>query len=657
MRTTTLRGIATALGALGITAAVLTSGPGCHRGGGKPPTPQPDDAAGPIVNGRDLRVTPPGVEAATIQKLDGNAGGNALLEVTFEKQDPPLPNRLRIFLDDTGTVLRDDGAKGDAKARDGVFSAVTNFDFEELRRQPELAAKAASALPDLIFRGREVIGTVSPAAMRARAERLSKLADLSEVRQGRKIDLADLISNIAWLGVDPEKSLMITDKSVVTDPDRTTDPCHPISGHPKGNPDGVWTFKHLVTEMVAGTGVTPEEFTLGWLRLWGTNQPVSSGFSAAARSRMATRVINLWPKKPNGQLDLDQSPFRLAAIVNRIDLGQNLVYGGGNAGEGRFVFGVRDRAARGCEFLPFSVIFEYAVPRKSCLGIKTWAKKWIDLGLHDIDTPTYREDLAKLTETFVRAGAAPGAPNGSALSQLRTNENALVQNRLWELREFRIKAGSPFLFEDTVKQTPDEIRNRTADVRDFVNLNEADILLDAHTVPDFFPAGTSFRAATSLATLADQLRTHFAADGITNNDARHHFSLQTCTACHIRETGTNNPDPNPAWADNTAFLHVDPTEMPARLSRFLTGKTREIDDVATFAVTDPVVSSTTRHFNDLHNRRKKLAEFAGQSCFKHIVIPPRRELIDIPRPFPNERLPMIDDLRLDSVNDPVRFTH
>lgn len=39
------------------------------------------------------------------------------------------------------------------------------------------------------------------------------------------------------------------------------------------------------------------------------------------------------------QLDLAQSPFRLLAIVNRVDLRENSIYGGGDAGEGRLVFG------------------------------------------------------------------------------------------------------------------------------------------------------------------------------------------------------------------------------------------------------------------------------------------------------------------------------
>ena len=73
----------------------------------------------------------------------------------------------------------------------------------------------------------------------------------------------------------------------------------------------------------------------------------------------------------------------------------------------------------------------------------------------------------------------------------------------------------------------------------------------------------------------------WAADGITNNDARQKFSLNTCNGCHGAETGT-------------AFLHIAPREVgsAAALSGFLT----QIE------LPDPVDPATTRSFNDLARR-------------------------------------------------------
>ena len=603
---------------------------------------------GARVAKNDLRRVPPGVERATIQPLGRrDAAGNALLEVQFEPGDKRIADGVTIFPEpDKKTVLRDDGRNGDAKARDGIFSAVVDFDFQEVADQAAAVLRRDDqAGPRPIFRGRELIGVEDPAALRDRLKRLSQLREVDRVIRDRlKIDLFDLVSSVDPAGIDPTRSLMVTDPSVVQDPSRTIDPCTGT-----GDPNGKWTFKHLVTEMVAGTGVDPADFVEQWLLLWDSNQTVSSGFVASPRP-MKARVLDPWPRV-GGKLDLDKSPFRLAAIVNRIDLGDNLVYGGGSAGEGRFVFGVWDRTAPNCQLMPFSVIFEYGVTRGGCHDVRDWAKQWVALSSMPIGTPAYNQALELITEQFAKAGAAPDKPNGSALNQLRTNENAL--NVLWELREFHIDKASHLLFEDTTKQTPDETLNNSAAVASYVNTNAADIKLDKHVVPDHFPAAANpFMAATSRAS-PGQTNTHFSAPGIADNDARFHFSLNTCTACHIRETSTNGFP-----GGNTSFLHVDPRPMPAALSRFLTGSTPTISDSPDpFPVSDPVGPPTPHLFNDLDRRRQKLAALAGSNCFRLIVVPPRRLPVRIPRPDPEGRLPQISDLRLDGVNDPVRMTH
>ena len=591
---------------------------------------------------------PPGVERATIQPLrDGQGHENALLEVEFERTDRRLTEGVPIFMHDETTVLRDDGKRGDAKRGDGVFSARVEFDFQELAAQAGEVAQKLKAEPRAVFRGREIVGIADAELVRTRQKRFGGLGDAATLlRPGSKLDLLDLVSTVDPSDVDPARSLMITATSVVTDPLRTMDPCTGA-----GDPNGVWTFKHLVSEMVAGTGVDPADFVEQWLRLWTSGQLVSSGFTAAPRLDILSDVLNPWPRTAAGKLDLNRSPFRLSAIVNRIDLADNLAYGGRSAGEGRFVFGVWNRQA-GCIFLPFSVIFEYGVVQRGCHGLRKWAKQWVALSSLPLGSPAYNSALAAITEQFAKAHAAPGKPNGSALNQLRTNENAL--NLIWELREFRLNATTHLLFEDTTKQTPDETLNGSAAVAKYVNDHEAAIVVDKHQVPDRFPtAADPFMAATSRAS-PGQFNTHFRAPGITNNNARFHFSLNTCTACHIRETSTNNNPPG-----NTAFLHVDPRELPAKLSRFLTGSTEDITDSPDpFVVTDPVVGATTHAFNDLDNRRQKLAEFAGKHCFGLIITPPRR-LLESLRPIgPDPVLPPIPDPRLlGAMNDPVRMVH
>ena len=112
---------------------------------------------------------------------------------------------------------------------------------------------------------------------------------------------------------------------------------------------GVWAFGHLMREMAATPEAAPA-MTLNLLQHWLTNQTVN-GFTVQARPAMQQQLIDIWPKTPAGELDLDQSPLTLQAIVNRIDT-RNLAEN--SAGEGRFVYGVN-----GPNFGNFTVIVEY----------------------------------------------------------------------------------------------------------------------------------------------------------------------------------------------------------------------------------------------------------------------------------------------------------
>ncbi len=144
----------------------------------------------------------------------------------------------------------------------------------------------------------------------------------------------------------PKKSLVITHLDVVEDDDRTFNPCTGA-----GTPMGPWTFGHLMTQMANQpvTGIHPSTFVLNWLNKWMGNQTVN-GWTVAEREKIQTLVIDPWVAAsggPHRPLNLSIAPFKLLAIVNRVDLRNNTTYGGGDAGEGRFVFGVIDRTSEG----------------------------------------------------------------------------------------------------------------------------------------------------------------------------------------------------------------------------------------------------------------------------------------------------------------------
>lgn len=378
------------------------------------------------------------------------------------------------------------------------------------------------------------------------------------------------------------KELMVTDLSVVNDPRAS-------------GPDGPWSFGGLIKAM-AGT-TDPGRFVLEWLKQWETSRTVNS-FTVPARQRIRTLVINPWKAK-DGQagvadaqwnINLANAPFRLLAIVNRLDLNRGTATTVENAGEGRFVFGLTD--ASGAP-QPFTVIFEYEQPATDRPRLRGWAQSWHALGTLEFG-PGYNAALQEITDRFSGKDKAPAKPNGSPLNQIRTNEIRLVLDgevqRGWELREFHIVNGR--LEEVPTLQTPDNSLQNSARLAKFINDNEADILDRNFTVPPQldnapFLAGSSVVAPPTTGFF-------WRAPGVANREARHIVAVTSCNGCHHMETGT------------ASFLHVGNRQQNAEapLSGFLKG----IQDVP-----DPETPSIKRSFNDLADRAILLKAVATES--------------------------------------------
>jgi len=284
--------------------------------------------------------------------------------------------------------------------------------------------------------------------------------------------------------------------------------------------------------------------------------------------------LDIWPKTATGELDLDQSPLTLQAIVNRIDT-RNLAEG--NAGEGRFVFGVNGNV----NFQQFTVIVEYALPAKTQQDVTAWANRWHALSSHPFPSQEYNAALEGVTRLFTDRNAAPDRVNGSALAELRTNEIALSFQ--WELRAFAL--GSSGMFDEIpVAETPDNQFNNTSTFADFVNQNAAAIIREVpganeHTVPLSFE-NKPFQAGSVF-----NQQFNWNGPGITSSDARFHASSNTCNGCHGPETGTFN------------FLMVTP-RFPcneAQLSPFITG-----------TVVRDQFTGQSRTINDLSRRKADL---------------------------------------------------
>jgi hypothetical protein len=526
------------------------------------------------IAGRDLSLNPPQTSNVDISPLQNPTDdANAIIKVKFT--EPNLPSILKIILDERVVTVHDDGRNRDEKAGDGIFTGLAKIDFSDIARNTQrieqFIKRDGRALNQPVFQNRQLVGT-DPIQL------LHLGSDGLHVR----FPLAGLSNAVA-----SNQSLIITDGSVVRDPARTYNGCDATGSM------GKWTFGYLMTQMAnqSSTGTDPSTFVSNWLQTW-MNDQLINGFTVSERTAINFDVIQPWIARSGGAgspLNLSLAPFRLLAIVNRLDLRSNSVYGGGDAGEARFVFGLIQ--SFNCGPPLFNVILEYGIPNVGCTAVRSWAQQWENLSSIPLGTPAYNSALEAITDQFTSAGANPRKPGGSALNQLRTDEEALSSS--WELREFHlVPAGSQVRLQQVeVKQTPEStpINNSTTLGNYVNNLPLIELQNNTFVVPVLWQS-SSFLGASSI-NLQDTWNAPNIPGVTADPDPRHLFAINTCNGCHGRETA------------NTNFVHIS-NNFPANLSGFLTGET----------IPDPLVPSITRTFNDLQRRATDLDAAANQGC-------------------------------------------
>jgi hypothetical protein len=579
-----------------------------------------------VVFSEKFVTKPPPIETAELQILHTlGRRQNAILHVTFRagfKAPTSIPYRADA---QTVFVLSDSGLGDDEFAGDGLYTARVDFDFENYRTRKSrdllMAALGESGADELEFSGRELVAKKAP-------DIGSSLVSLASPMTISLVPVPPMVAT-----VDSERALMVRDLSVVADPSRTFDPCDTDGDGAIGDPNGAWSFKTLMGQMAntAGTGIPLDLFVRQWLAGWAKNFDPLNGGSASGdwvvnddvvperEAGLISAIVTPWPTTSAGTLDMDRAPFRLLAIVNRVDLRDAVGYGSStaSAGELRFVFGLLDMDT--CSPTRMTAIFEYTVHANTCNQVINYAQEWEDLDLIHPPfpaSPGYLTHLQSITDPVTTAGAAPGEPNGSAIGQLRTSE--VVMGSPWELREFTLQQmplGTPVqnvLRMDTTKQTPDldfaTVPGLQPVLANYINSNLSDICNQEHVVPD------SWMSMPFLAGRADfSPNTHFWAPGIsgfpaggcTNDDIRFNLSVNTCSGCH----GADAIDPG----FDPPFYHVDPNTpggTPAQLSRFLTG-------TGSSPIPDPsFIAGVSRDFDDLNRRATDLQDLLATGCLR-----------------------------------------
>lgn len=525
----------------------------------------------------------PLAQQVNVKKIEADAKGNNLVVEAVVSRKNYSSKYLLVVSDKDTVVYRNDGKGDDEVAGDEIYTTRIKADLDDLsqyfvRRRDNRRDSVSE------FKHRQIIRR---AALTTPGEDEAK-----RFGAGTKatITTADPF--------DPnlrDHSLMITDISVIEDLSRTRFINN--SEFWVGTPNGVWTFGYLMRQMAnqQATGVSPEDFTMAWLDTWKTDQTINQ--VTAPRRLRISQIISNWPKS-GGKIDLDQAPFKLVAIVNRVDLKGKPGYGGAipGAGEGRFVFNVVDQQGTTHSSTSFNVIFEFGFNFATEASLKVYQTKWASLSRKTMGSVDYNNTLEELTREFTDAGRNPAKPNGSCINQIRTNE--IFMGGPWELREFKLDAATHKLLVAAPRNEPQlkyNVKTDNPDVRQlvaWVNANSGVISSGVVDLPQPFSTAS---AINNGGVFWDGVANPPSPSFINDSEARFQLSFNTCTGCHGRETGSG-------------FTQID---QSGNLSLFLSGN--GVGNV--FTVIDPIRRNANgtpivRKFNDLDNRAQILNLFA-----------------------------------------------
>jgi len=443
---------------------------------------------------------PPTPKHFWIKKLEQplQTGETMIMRIEFEPHDQELPNPLQIAYgeDQNGEPLYVEFHRGpgapDPDINEQIWSGYISEDVNDfLTSIRTLENNLINGAPFIHFSGH--------------AGELFQLGEVTRFDYDKfaKYEYTDIDPLLLEIGpclddIEKEKSLFITDLSVVEDPART----HNFVADPNGsitNMYGVWTFGTLMQN--AAYGVSTREFLKSFVKHWMYSLNVN-GQTVAAREAAFRHMILPWLQKaygttqnfafadwetiwdddgPNGvstEALLRSAPFKLTAIVNRLDLRGNTGFAElKNAGETRFIFTLinpftgniphEENQCSACaqddlDWEGLNVIFEYANIIGSRCELREFAQKWANLSNYQFGEPTFNDLLQEITDDVTAANVAPWRTNGTALLRIRTNERifqGVPSNHgswdvpLWELRQLEINE-SGLLEVVPVSQTP-----------------------------------------------------------------------------------------------------------------------------------------------------------------------------------------------------------
>lgn len=445
---------------------------------------------------------PPFVEKIWVQLLQTPVDDNNVIMRLQYEDGMYLPATMNIYYSDDGLVeFHDDGNGPDLIPEDRIYSAYIREDIENF-------LSTVQALEDAL----DQAGSYTHFTGHIGQE-ITDLPEFDETafQNFEEVELRSSLINGAdcLTELKKENSLFITDLSIVEDGART----YNIVAN-TGNYDGVWTFGHMMKNMAntSVTGVSVKNFMKSWVKKW-TESITVNGQTIPEREKIVQYLIEPWLRKArnNGSLSVTLSnwesiwddsqtpeiglvryaPFKLIAIVNRLDLVGNTAYNSAflNAGETRFIFTLVsvynwptipkiteigqvprvDNQDFGIDpnyqdWKGMNVIFEYGNVVDGRCFLKDFAQSWLDLSAYSFGDPNLNDALEAITNTVTEPNTNPNKPNSSAINRIRTNERIfqpVVSNNNagwfasdWQFRQFQINPTTHLLDQVPLTNTP-----------------------------------------------------------------------------------------------------------------------------------------------------------------------------------------------------------
>jgi hypothetical protein len=577
-----------------------------------------------------LEQRPPLVKQVKVQKLITplENGNNMILRIKYY-EDPTIPKKLNIY-DDVNYILalKDDGIAPDIEANDFIYASYLKQDLNKFVNEIKEKENYVTSKGGFIkFDGHN--GNFIDA-------KNITLFNLNTWNQNEEVELYTPILDVATCDNNllKQNSLLITDLSVVEDPARTFNVYNGT-----GQANGVWTFGTMMKNIAntAKTGVSTKEFLKQWVKTWVEDQYIGNNI-VLTREKAFLHLITPWMIKANvsntvnlpilptgadpGQIKLQPwiamdptgnypmwevwwdlldennllkyAPFKLMAIVNRIDLRSNGAYQPGrkNSGETRFVYTLINPLnglppfhdnplfasnSGAIDWQGMNVIFEFGNPFNHNCDLQNFAQQWFDLssqplGINGVANPIYNQMLEDIT-TQVTAIGAGGTKNynGSAINQIRTNEKILEPLNIagtafnnptwipltWQLRQFELNNADGYLHPALVTNTSkDNLPSGT--LEHFIygpNSNPCEkqhVASGNFNLPNSWLAGAAnlekeFVTFKPLNAGALPANIYNPATYNINTDnpnamfkqVSHQISLNTCQGCHGGETKTD----------------------------------------------------------------------------------------------------------------------